>query len=125
MRAQAEVLVSRASKWARGTRKRDGVEFVTFLSSRTTADGQPIYYYCRADSQGCTCPSWNYRGSCSHALACQMDREQRAFDDETAAIFEGYTRFEVEAAPALPAPAPVARFSRGYADLFEGNDDVF
>lgn len=78
MQAQATVLLERASRWARGTRNRDGLPIVLFVSSRTDAAGNPIYWKTRADGLGCDCPSWLYRGACSHALACQMDTQRQA-----------------------------------------------
>lgn len=77
MKAQAQVLLERSSRWARGTRNSDGQAFVLFTSSRTDRDGNPIYHRTHAAGQGCTCPSWQHRGACSHALACQMDAERR------------------------------------------------
>lgn len=123
MRAHAEVLVERSSRWARGFDHMTGHRFVMFVSSRTDKDGKPIYHKTRADGLGCTCESWLYRSACSHALACQWDTERQAFDKESDELFAGFEKFEVEAAPALPAAAPVAR--KPYAALFPENDDVF
>lgn len=77
MRQHADVLLARADRWARGRRNRDGLEFVLFASSRTLADGTPIYNMTRSDARGCTCKSWLYRSACSHALAVQTFNERK------------------------------------------------
>lgn len=76
MNAYAEILLSRSDRWARGRRNRDGVQFVTFASSRRDKDGQPIYHQTAIDGSGCTCTGYLWRGICSHAIACRMDAER-------------------------------------------------
>lgn len=76
MEAYARVLLARSSRWARGVDLKTGRQFVTFTSSRTTKDGQPIYHRTAIDGSGCCCPGYLYRGMCSHALACRWDTEQ-------------------------------------------------
>lgn len=72
MQAHAQVLLERAATWARGERK-DGLRFYLFASSRTLADGTPIYHMTRADAlAACTCPSWLHRGQCSHVEAVRL-----------------------------------------------------
>jgi len=44
MRAYAQVLLSKSSKWARGIDHERGVAFVMFTSSRVDKDGKPIYH---------------------------------------------------------------------------------
>lgn len=126
MHAQAEVLLARASRWARGERNKDGMAFFLFSSSRTTKDGTPIYHKTRADGGWCSCPSFEYRQACSHALAAQMNAERQArHDAESDALFAGYTKHVVKAAPVALAPTkPTPRFSRGYADLYGPDDDT-
>ena len=81
--AYAQVLLERADRWAKGTRK-DGVRFITFVSSRTRPGGEPVYYYTRADGQsGCTCPGYLHRGDCSHSLAVRQDNERKARQQTT------------------------------------------
>lgn len=120
MQAQAEVLVARSAKWAKGTRA-DGLEFYLFASSRTLADGTPIMNMCRRDGVACSCPGFLYHHLCSHVVAVRMLNEQAAFDAESDRLFSGYTRVEVVAAPALPVATPVVR--KGYADLFDLDGD--
>jgi hypothetical protein len=121
MQAHAEVLLERASRWARGIDKSNGQAFVTFTSSRTDREGNPIYHKTHAAGLGCTCPSWLHRGSCSHALACQIDAERQAWQAENDAIFAGFERHDVEPVPALPEPVAAPR--KSYADLFPPEDD--
>lgn len=71
MEARAASLLETAQTWTWGRRKADGVQFVLFSSSRP---GHA--YYTRSDGQGCTCPSYAYRGACSHSLACRRNLEQ-------------------------------------------------
>jgi hypothetical protein len=78
MQAHASVLLSRAHKWARGFDNKRGVPIYLFASSRTDKDGNPIYHRTHHAGDGCTCPSYLYRGICSHALAAQQRAEQLA-----------------------------------------------
>ena len=82
--AYAQTLLERADRWARGIRK-DGVRFITFVSSRTRPGGEPVYYYTRADGQtdACTCPGFYHRGECSHVLAVKADNERKAQQQTT------------------------------------------
>lgn len=121
MQAQAEVLMARSTKWAKGTRA-DGLEFYLFASSRTLADGTPIMNMTRRDGVACSCSGFLYRHLCSHVVAVRILNEQAAFDAESDRLFSGFQKYEIEAAPALAAPAPVAR--RGYQDLFPDDDSL-
>lgn len=76
MRAQAQVLLSRSHKWARGYDTRNGRQFVIFTSSRQQPDGRPVLYYTGIAGDGCTCKSYLYRGACSHAEACRLEAER-------------------------------------------------
>lgn len=69
MQANAARLVESAPTWTRGRRKRDGLTFVIFPSSKP---GKAHY----ANELACTCPSYNYRGACSHVLAVHIEAEQ-------------------------------------------------
>jgi hypothetical protein len=69
----ADVLLSRSKFWTWGRRKRDGLSFVVFPSSRATAE-KPIAYYTTASA--CSCPSFQHRGSCAHELSVRMEAEQ-------------------------------------------------
>ncbi len=69
--ARAASLLESALTWTRGTRKRDGLAFVLFPSSKP---GHAYYTVC--DGSACTCQGFFYRGACSHALACKMEAEQ-------------------------------------------------
>lgn len=75
MAAHAQVLLERATTWARGYDTRTGRQFVIFTSSRCK-DGQPVLYYTAVDGSGCSCKSYLYRGACSHAEATRLDAEQ-------------------------------------------------
>jgi len=69
MQANAARLIESAATWTRGRRKRDGLTFVIFPSSKP---GKAHY----ANELSCTCPSYNYRGACSHVLAVHIEAEQ-------------------------------------------------
>jgi hypothetical protein len=75
-RAQAQVLLSRSHKWARGYDKQTGIQFVTFASSRMGKDGRPVFYRTRIDGQGCTCEGARRYPICSHQLACRLDADR-------------------------------------------------
>lgn len=68
-RARAASLVETAKTWTRGTRKRDGLAFVLFPSSKPTQ----AYY---TTETACTCKGFFYRGSCAHVLAVQIEAEE-------------------------------------------------
>lgn len=76
MRAYARVLLSKSAKWAQGFDKQRGIAYVSFVSSRTDRDGNPIYHKTCRDGSGCTCPGYLHRGICSHALACQWEADE-------------------------------------------------
>lgn len=125
MHAQAEVLLARASRWAKGVRPSDGLAFYLFASSRTDRAGNPIYHQTHISGESCTCPSHAYRGACSHALAARMNAERQArHDAESDALFAGYERHEVKPAPAQSAPKPARKFTRSYHDLFPNDDSL-
>ena len=88
----AELLLTRAAFWTRGTRKRDGLAFVVFPSSRATPERPRAYY---STETACSCPSYNYRGRCAHELAVRTDNERvRA---EAVAHFEAALAADVAA----------------------------
>ena len=73
-RDHAQLLLQRAATWTRATRKRDGLHFVIFPSSRSHDDPNlPSGYY--TTETACTCPSYFYRGGCAHVLAVQQEAE--------------------------------------------------
>lgn len=120
MQAHAEVLVSRRSRWCKGQRNSDGAPMFLFSSSRTDTEGRPIIHRTRADGGYCSCPSFEFRQACSHALAVRMAKEQADFDAESDALFSGYTKHEITAAPVVVAEPPARK---GYADLFSLDGD--
>ncbi len=67
-RARAAALVENAKLWTRGRRKRDGLAFVLFGSSKP---GHAYY----ANEFSCTCSGFLYRGKCSHELAVRTEAE--------------------------------------------------
>ena len=69
----AELLLTRAPFWTRGTRKRDGLAFVIFPSTQATAERPRAYY---STETACSCPSYQYRGRCAHELAVRTDNER-------------------------------------------------
>lgn len=73
-KAHADLLLSRSHAWTRATRKRDGLAFVIFPSSRRGDANLPIGYY--TTESACTCRGYFYRGYCSHVLAVQREAEQ-------------------------------------------------
>lgn len=79
MLEQAEILLARSAFWTRGTaRTADGltVGVVTFNSSRQAKDGQTVTYLTRCDGAVCSCPGFQVRQACSHAVAARMDAER-------------------------------------------------
>lgn len=68
-RARAAALVETAKTWTRGTRKRDGLAFVLFPSSKP----EQAYY---TTETACTCKGFLHRGACSHVLAVQTEAQQ-------------------------------------------------
>lgn len=73
-REHAQLLLQRAATWTRATRKRDGLHFVIFPSSRSHDDpNAPNGYY--TTETACTCKSYFYRGGCAHELAVRLEAE--------------------------------------------------
>lgn len=75
-RARAAILVEHAKTWTRGTRKRDGLPFILFPSSK------PGHAYYTTET-ACSCQGFYYRGACAHVLAVQIEAERLA-DIDTA-----------------------------------------
>jgi len=71
-RRRADQLLQHAERWARGTRKSDGLAFVTFTSSSKSGG---LYF---ASVAGCSCPGYLHRGVCCHQLAVAEDADRRA-----------------------------------------------
>lgn len=79
MIAQAEILLARSAHWSRGTaRTEDGltVGVVAFSSSRQAKDGRTVTYLTRCDGAACSCPGFQVRQACSHAVATRMESER-------------------------------------------------
>lgn len=126
IRDRADRLVEEVSGWLRGTSRRNGRSFLIVPAS----NGSAAWY---VSFEACTCPGFRNRSVCAHNEAVKIAERRRmtelaaeaAWQAENDELFAGFERIEVEAAPALPVAAPVARFSRGYSELFEDNTDAF
>lgn len=123
MRRKAEQLAEEATSWLPATSRVNGRRF--FIVPNSTGSAA---YYC--DFNQCTCRGHQWRGICSHVEAIRSVERRRmaemaesAWQKENDELFAGFTRTDVEPAPALPEPKPVVA-KRGYRDLFPDDDSL-
>lgn len=124
MRKRAEQMADEAGSWLRATSRVNGRSF--FIVPNSTGSAA---YYC--DFNHCTCRGNQYRGICSHVEAVRVMERRRmaemaeeAWQAENDALFAGFTKHEVDPAPALPEPEAAPRFTRDYHALYGPDDDT-
>lgn len=85
MAAQAQTLLMRAARWPKAFDRNGVLIGYSFRSSRTLADGTPVYHLTRiSPTISCSCEGYRHRSVCSHSEAVRQHEDRHARTVEAA-----------------------------------------